>query len=58
MCSSTRSSLLRRTLFLGMVVTLLALLAPAVAQESEDCLGCHTDSELTGTRDGTEISVF
>ncbi|RMF71757.1 MAG: hypothetical protein D6738_13270 [Acidobacteria bacterium] len=36
----------------------LALLAPAsLAQENEDCLVCHEDPDLTGTRNGREISV-
>jgi hypothetical protein len=43
---------------LGMGLTLIALLAPAAAQEAEDCLGCHSETDLTGTRDGEEISVF
>ena len=32
--------------------------APAVAQENETCLECHSDRDLTGERGGTEISVF
>jgi cytochrome b subunit of formate dehydrogenase len=41
------------------LVFLLALaVSPAVAQESEDCLVCHEESDLTGERDGREISVF
>jgi hypothetical protein len=32
--------------------------APAFAQENGDCLGCHADRSLTGTRKGRTISVF
>ncbi|MEJ2086049.1 MAG: cytochrome c3 family protein [Acidobacteriota bacterium] len=39
-------------------VLLLAPLAALVAQENEDCLACHSDTELTGTREGQPISVF
>jgi cytochrome b subunit of formate dehydrogenase len=30
----------------------------SVAQENEDCLMCHEDESLTGTRNGEEISVY
>ncbi len=30
----------------------------ALGQENEDCLSCHSDTELTGTRAGEPISVF
>ena len=42
------------------VLTAVALVpAPAVlAQSAEDCLTCHSDVDLTGSRDGVEISVF
>jgi len=52
------SRLLRRFLLSSVVFTFIALLAPAGAQEVEDCLGCHSDADLTGTRDGEEIPVF
>ncbi|TNF84915.1 MAG: hypothetical protein EP299_00140, partial [Acidobacteria bacterium] len=41
------------------VFSALALLIPLTAstQENEDCLMCHEDPDLTGTRDGLEISV-
>ncbi len=41
------------------VLSALALLIPLTAstQENEDCLMCHEDPDLTGTRDGLEISV-
>ena len=41
------------------VLWALAFLIPftAGAQENDDCLMCHEDSDLTGTRDGLEISV-
>ncbi len=44
----------------GLAVALLVagvLSPPASAQENEDCLVCHEDPDLTGTRDGREISV-
>ncbi len=45
------------------VAAALLLVAPvlpsgAVAQTVEDCLICHEDPDLTGERDGREISVF
>ena len=37
---------------------LLALpVLPALGQENDDCMMCHEDRELTGERDGREISV-
>jgi cytochrome b subunit of formate dehydrogenase len=36
---------------------MLALISPVFAQENDDCLICHEDESLTGTRDGEEISV-
>lgn len=36
-----------------------AVIAPgAFAQEASDCLECHSDPSLTGTRNGRAISVF
>lgn len=43
------------------VMTLLLLgcwAIPAGAQENADCLGCHNDKTLQGTRAGKKISVF
>ena len=46
------------------VIILLALLGflswapPSRAQENEDCLVCHEDSDLTGERRGRQISVW
>ena len=45
----------------GLLVLLAAaafLTTPAQAQESTDCLACHTERSLTGTRAGKTISVF
>ncbi len=58
MSGPTRSRLVHRVLFLSLGLGLIAWLAPAVAQETEDCLGCHSDTDLTGSRNGEEISVF
>ena len=33
-------------------------LAPAFAQENTECLGCHSDKSLEGTRKGKKFSVF
>ena len=30
----------------------------ALAQENDECLMCHEDADLTGTRGGDEISVY
>ena len=54
--STTRSSrLLTGVLF---AIVLLASGSPGSAQENDDCLMCHSDEELTGTRGGREFSVF
>jgi predicted CXXCH cytochrome family protein len=34
------------------------MILPLQAQENSVCLTCHEDKDLTGTRDGKEISVF
>ena len=28
------------------------------AQESKDCLGCHSDNELVAERDGRKVSMY
>jgi len=38
-------------------IGLLFTVVPAAAQDSEECLFCHEDAELTGERAGKEISV-
>lgn len=52
----------RRRLLIILSCLLLggALLAPggAAAQGNDDCLMCHEDPDLTGERDGREISLF
>jgi len=40
------------------VASLFLLATPATAQENDDCLACHSDPDLTGTRNDQEISVF
>ena len=47
----------RSILGLAAGALLLFLLAPVSAQENDDCLMCHEDPDLTGTRNGAEISV-
>jgi cytochrome b subunit of formate dehydrogenase len=49
--------LLPRTGVLGLVLIALCL-TPAAAQENDDCLLCHSDADLTGTRGSKEISVY
>jgi hypothetical protein len=44
--------------FLFVVAALLLSAAPVSAQESSDCLECHSDRSLTGTRHGRTISVY
>ncbi|HEX5137992.1 MAG TPA: cytochrome c3 family protein [Planctomycetota bacterium] len=46
-----------RLLLAAAILGLLAA-APAVAQESAECLECHNDPEFTGTRDGQTVSMF
>ncbi len=48
---------LARLLVAGLVLA-TGLAVPAVAQENQTCLECHSDHDLTGERDGKEISVF
>ena len=45
-----------RTSTLAAAVLLTAV--TAAAQENADCLACHSDPDMTGTRGGKEISVF
>ncbi|MCP4661931.1 MAG: hypothetical protein GY856_41540 [bacterium] len=47
----------RRTRW-AFAAALLLLALPAAAQENEDCFPCHADPDMTGTRDGEEISIF
>ena len=55
--TATRPPGLRR---LGRPLTLVVALfaSAAVAQESSDCLACHSDETLKGVRRGRTISVF
>jgi cytochrome b subunit of formate dehydrogenase len=39
-------------------VLLLLLLSPLTAQENDDCMMCHEDPELSGVRNGEEVSVY
>jgi cytochrome b subunit of formate dehydrogenase len=56
--SGSRRTRLGGALVAGaLVATALLLVAPAFA-ENDDCLICHSDSDLTGERDGKEISVW
>jgi len=49
----------RVTIFLSLLAaTLAGGAAPAWAQADEDCLVCHEDRTITGTRAGKTISVF
>jgi len=40
-----------------LLAVLLVLGWPAAAQENDDCLMCHADPDLTGERNGREISL-
>ncbi|MCG6962636.1 MAG: hypothetical protein LJE95_05135, partial [Acidobacteria bacterium] len=46
-----------RLLAVGLVVA-SGMVVPATAQENATCLECHSDHDLTGERNGKEISVF
>ncbi len=50
----------RRVVRLAVVVALAVGggTSAALAQANDDCLMCHEESDLTGTRNGQEISVF
>ena len=41
----------------GAILLLLALAGAAAAQDTEECLYCHEEADITGERDGQEISV-
>ncbi|MCP4203676.1 MAG: hypothetical protein GY769_17300 [bacterium] len=44
-----------------LVAALLCAILPVsatLAQDAEECLFCHEDADMTGTRDGQEISVY
>lgn len=57
---SNRPDRSQSILLLGIASALLVsgLATSAGAQSAEDCLLCHEEPELTGERDGREISVF
>ncbi|HUN64965.1 MAG TPA: cytochrome c3 family protein [Bacteroidota bacterium] len=59
---SSRSLILRSLSWRRAIACTAALLlfpaATVFTQENSDCLGCHADKSLTGTRDGKTISVF
>ncbi|OGC95973.1 MAG: hypothetical protein A2W25_09525 [candidate division Zixibacteria bacterium RBG_16_53_22] len=40
------------------ILSLLALCSPLLAQSNDDCLACHEDPGLTGQKSGRTISVF
>jgi predicted CXXCH cytochrome family protein len=42
----------------AVVVALAAWAVPVTAQENDECLACHSEPSLTGTRSGRTISVF
>ncbi len=41
-----------------LLLALVAAVPQAAAQSNDECLMCHSDNELTGTRNGKEISVY
>lgn len=43
---------------LGIVFFLLLSRLPGIAQESAECLACHDDKTLVGTKKGKSLSVF
>jgi predicted CXXCH cytochrome family protein len=53
-----RQRLVRSAPLLFTALAILAATPFIPAQENDDCLMCHADADLTGTRDGAEISVF
>ncbi len=48
----------KRRQWLAVVAALFALSVRLAAQENADCLACHEDKTLTGTRGGKKISLF
>jgi hypothetical protein len=57
-CSAVRMLSGRFATYLSIGLLLIIVIAGrASAQENSDCLGCHADKGLTGTRDGKTISV-
>ena len=56
--SPDRSSAFR-ILFAAAALLLCGFFLPAaVAQENDDCMMCHEDPDMTGERDGSEISIY
>ncbi len=56
---SKRNSGLASVSRMVLAVLIAGLAAPGLwAQGSDDCLTCHADRDLTGTKNGQEISVF
>ena len=55
--SRTRSPILGAALTAGLTLG-IALTAPVAGQDSDECLFCHEDPDMTGTRDGQEISTY
>jgi cytochrome c551/c552 len=57
--SAKREAVTRRATLIGVSAALavLAICSPALAQ-NDDCLLCHQDSELTGTRGKAEFSAY
>ena len=42
-----------------LVTALFALVAcSALAQENDDCMMCHSEPDMTGERNGREISIY
>ncbi|MCX6134181.1 MAG: cytochrome c3 family protein [Ignavibacteriales bacterium] len=58
--SNSQSVRTRRMLVTAasLVLALSFWITPVRAQENTDCLGCHNDKSLEGTRAGRKISVF
>lgn len=44
--------------FLFLAATVVGVALPSYAQENSECLACHSDKTLTGTRAGKTISVY
>lgn len=50
-----RSSL---TAFVFLVLSIVVLQSPLLAQSNDDCLACHSDRSMTMEKSGKEVSIF
>lgn len=55
---NSRGKLLPFFILVTVIISWSALTGTVSAQENDDCLMCHEDTELTKVRDGREVSLY